>query len=170
MSTDTSTTPTLPVNSADALVVPGLPPKVSAWLVHAQEPLARALAQAHAAADVTIDDGPALAVETLPEEARRFLWHGIRQHHAGLAELVRDPILGQLRATFGAQLHLSVADLLTVILKVYTAEHERTRKAASARAAATPPSRANPATSTVARAATPRDRRGSRPGTSARGA
>lgn len=124
MSTDTSTTPT--PKSADALVVPGLPPKVSAWLVHAQEPLARALAQAHAAAEVTIDDGPALAVEALPEEARRFLWHGIRQHHAGLAELVRDPILGQLRATFGAQLHLAVADLLSVILKVYAAEHPRT--------------------------------------------
>ena len=93
----------------------GLPSAVAAWLQAEHEQLANALARAHTSVDASTDDEAMLAIEELPEVTRKFLWRGMRRHHPGLAALVRDPNVLEMRATFGARLHLRVSDLVQVI-------------------------------------------------------
>jgi len=98
-----------------AAVIDGLPPTVAVWLHAEHEQLANALTRARTAYDVSMDDEATLAIEELPEATRKFLWRGMPRHHPGLAALVRDPNILEMRATFGARLHLRVSDLVQVI-------------------------------------------------------
>lgn len=102
----------------------GLPEDVAAWLHARHEQLSCELARAQSASDLSVEDEPTIAVEALPQATRQFLWRGIQQHHPALAELVRDPLIAEARAVFGAQLRLYVADLLTVILDTVRAQHD----------------------------------------------
>lgn len=126
MTTDTPVSSSPAPASAVAVPLKGLPTEVSEWIFRAQEPLAREIARVQSAPELALDDEPTLAVERLPEATRQFLWRGLQRHHPALAELVRDPIIAETRATFGASLHLRVADLLTVILQAFRAQQALT--------------------------------------------
>lgn len=99
-------------HAADDTVLPG---PIVEWLQADHEQLLRALTRAHSALDLATDGEAMLAIEELPEATRQFLWRGMRRHRPALAQLVRDPNVLEMRATFGARLHLRVSDLVQVI-------------------------------------------------------
>ena len=102
----------LPTAAADGSV---LPVCVVAWLQAEHEQLLQALTRARSDLDLAMDGEAMLTIEELPEATRKFLWAGMRRHQSALAQLVRDPNVLEMRATFGARLHLRVSDLVQVI-------------------------------------------------------
>lgn len=108
------TTATAQALAVSAPVV-GLSAHVTIWLYTTHEELARELHRAQATAATAKDESPMIVVDTLPEKTRRYLWEGMRQHHPNLAQLVRDPVIAEMRERFSARLHLHVPDILKVI-------------------------------------------------------
>jgi len=101
--------------SAAAPLIAKLPAHVAEWLHESHEQLARALADAQGDAVWEPCVGATIAIEMLPLRTREFLWRGIQGHLPALADLLRAPLISEARVLFGAQLRLSVDDLLTVI-------------------------------------------------------
>lgn len=98
--------------AADGTVLPG---PIVEWLQANHEQLLGALTRAHSALELAMHGEAMLAIEELPEATRQFLWRGMRRHRPALAQLVRDPNVLEMRATFDARLHLRVSDLVQVI-------------------------------------------------------
>jgi hypothetical protein len=127
------TTATAQALAVSAPVV-GLSIRLTTWLYTTHEELARELHRAQSTAAAAKDESPSIVVDTLPEKTRRYLWEGMRQHYPDLAQLVRDPVIAEMRERFSASLHLHVPDILKLIIG--TARVSRASAAAERRSPA----------------------------------
>lgn len=93
--------------------VRGLTVELCTWLYATHEQLAREL---HRSQSTAAEHEAMIAVDTLPEATRRYLWQSMQRHHPYLAQCVRDPVIAALRERFAASLHRHVPDVLQVIL------------------------------------------------------
>jgi hypothetical protein len=127
--------------------VHGLTAGLCTWLYATHEQLAREL---HRSQSTAAEHEAMIAVDTLPEATRRYLWQSMQRHHPDLAQLVRDPVIAALRERFSASLHLHVPDVLQVIVNAARASR-RTAAANASSGVSRETQGAGPATQGVAR-------------------
>lgn len=127
--------------------VRGLTMELCTWLYATHEQLAREL---HRSQSTAAEHEAMIAVDTLPEATRRYLWQSMQRHHPDLAQFVRDPVIAALRERFSASLHLHVPDVLQVILNAARASRRTAAAKASSGVSRETPG-AGPATQGVVR-------------------
>jgi hypothetical protein len=109
---------------ATSVHVNGLPASIAERLHRDHEALARAITTAQNAEDGGHEEDATVPVDGLPEATRQFLWNALRKYHPALAKVLRGPAFAEARASFSAQLHLCVVDLVKVIHAAFTEEDE----------------------------------------------